>query len=360
MVQGVRIEKSHIVDVNPATGDEIARVKVSTTAEVDACITAAKRIQPTWAALGLPERTELVRLACQRIGDIDGLATLITKEMGKTLRESEEEVADNADKDEYCQLVMQANEPEAHGGSVIVRHPHGVVSICAPWNYPVEEIVLLSIPALIAGNAVVIKPSEVVPLAGAEVAGAFIAGLNDRFAGLVGLVQGDGAVGSYLVAHPDVDMCAFTGSTATGEKILEVARHERYPAPAHTALALPALAFGLSLPHPPPLSPAAPADLAFPFCSNRAPAAHSSAWCWSAEARTPWWSWETLTWPRSSVISHQPSAISNQSWLQPGWQRHSPLLSAAYCTLTTHNSQAAKDAVDFSLANCGQVPLRYS
>eukprot|EP00966_Prymnesium_polylepis_P065284 1515260-Prymnesium_polylepis.1 len=113
---------------------------------------------------------------------------------------------------------MRANEPEVHGGSVIVRHPHGVVSICAPWNFPVEEIVLLSIPALIAGNAVVIKPSEVVPLSGAEVAGALMAGLNAKFAGLVSLVQGDGAVGSYLVAHADVDMCAFTGSTATGEK----------------------------------------------------------------------------------------------------------------------------------------------
>jgi len=221
MVQGVRIESGRIVDVNPATGDEIARVQVSTLAEVDVCIATAKAVQPAWAAVPLAERTELVRLACRRIGDIEGLAALITKEMGKTLKEAEEEVADNADKDEYCELVMRANEPEVHGGSVIVRHPHGVVSICAPWNFPVEEIVLLSIPALIAGNAVVIKPSEVVPLSGAEVAGALMAGLNAKFAGLVSLVQGDGAVGSYLVAHADVDMCAFTGSTATGEKILE-------------------------------------------------------------------------------------------------------------------------------------------
>ena len=61
----------------------------------------------------------------------------------------------------YCDLVQQANAPEIDGGSMIVRHPHGVVAVCAPWNYPVEEIVLLCVPALIAGNSVVVKPSEV-------------------------------------------------------------------------------------------------------------------------------------------------------------------------------------------------------
>ena len=129
----------------------------------------------------------------------DALARLITQEMGKTLGEAQAEVADNADMDEYISLVKEANEPEVHGGSVIVRHAHGIVSICAPWNYPVEEIVLLSIPALIAGNAIVVKPSEVVPLSGEFVVSAIMGGLNDRFPGLVSLLQGDGDVGSYLV-----------------------------------------------------------------------------------------------------------------------------------------------------------------
>lgn len=165
MVQGVKIEAGQIVDVNPATNAVIEKVKVSTRAEVDAAVAAAKKAQPSWAARSLAERTALVKAAVKRIGaDKARLAKLITLEMGKTLRESEEEVDDNADnKDEYCDLVAAANAPEAHGGSVIVRHPHGVVSICAPWNYPVEEIVLLSIPALIAGNAIVVKPSEVAP-----------------------------------------------------------------------------------------------------------------------------------------------------------------------------------------------------
>ena len=166
-----------------------------------------------------------MRLAIRRIAESgsDALARLITQEMGKTLGEAQAEVADNADMDEYISLVKEANEPEVHGGSVIVRHAHGVVSICAPWNYPVEEIVLLSIPALIAGNAIVVKPSEVVPLSGEFVVAAIMGGLNDRFPGLVSLLQGDGDVGSYLVQHPDVHMAAFTGSTATGAKILQAA-----------------------------------------------------------------------------------------------------------------------------------------
>ena len=124
---------------------------------------------------------------------------------------------------------MAANEPIVHSGNVIMRHPHGVVSICAPWNYPIEEIVLLAVAALNAGNAVVIKPSEVVPLSSGAVAKCLMEGLNSIQPGLVSLVQGDGDIGSYLVSHPGVDMCAFTGSTATGTKILQAASQSLKP-----------------------------------------------------------------------------------------------------------------------------------
>jgi len=225
MVQGVSIEKGYIVNINPATGEAIQpKVKVSTNAEVDAAVAAAGKAQAAWTQRSLAERTELVKKAVKEIGvDKAGLARQITIEMGKTLAESEEEVDDNADKDDYCELVRQANEPEIHGGSVIHRHAHGVVSVCAPWNYPIEEIVLLAVPALIAGNAIVVKPSEVVPLSSGAVVRCLMKSLNAAQPGLVGLVQGDGSVGSYLVAHPGVHMCAFTGSTATGAKILQAA-----------------------------------------------------------------------------------------------------------------------------------------
>ena len=191
MVQGVKIENGYIVNVNPATGALIEpRVKVSTHAEVDAAVAAARKAQVAWAARSLAERTALVKMAVKNIGkDKAGLARMITTEMGKTIPESEEEVDDNADKDEYCDLVREANEPEIHGGSVIHRHPHGVVSICAPWNYPIEEIVLLAVPSLIAGNAVVVKPSEVVPLSSGAVVQCLMDGLNPVQPGLVELLH---------------------------------------------------------------------------------------------------------------------------------------------------------------------------
>ena len=104
--------------------------------------------------------------------------------------------------------------PERHGTCILVRHAHGVVSIIAPWNYPIEEVLNLALPALIAGNAAIIKPSEVTPLSSGATVECLTRGLELHAPGLLHLVQGDGALGAYLVSHPGVDMCAFTGSSA--------------------------------------------------------------------------------------------------------------------------------------------------
>jgi len=206
----------------------IQRVKMSRRDDVDKAVASAGIAQKAWAATSLATRTTLVRAAARAVGsDRDGLAKMITTEMGKILTEAEEEVDGILAKDEYCDLVSKANEPEVHAGnSVIVRHPHGVVAVCAPWNYPVEEIVLLCIPALIAGNTVVVKPSEVAPLSGAMACEAMQSVLPD---GVVNLVQGDGSIGTYLVAHPGVAMVGFTGSTAVGTKILKAASETLKP-----------------------------------------------------------------------------------------------------------------------------------
>jgi len=232
MVQGVLIEDGHLVNINPSTGERIEpRVKVFDNADVDAAVAAARAAQPEWAARSLAERTRRVREAVAAIGaDRPALARTITSEMGKTLKEAEEEVDCAAGKDEYCELVREANEPEIYGGSVLVRQPHGVVSICSPWNYPVDEILILAVPALIAGNAIVIKPSEVTPLCGAAAARCLTDGLGALHPGLVGLVQGDGAAGAYLVGHAGVDMCCLTGSSATGARILQAAAASLKPA----------------------------------------------------------------------------------------------------------------------------------
>ena len=93
MVQGVVIENGHIIDTNPATGAIIQRVRVSTNAEVDKAVAAARTAQPSWNARPLHERTALVKQACAALaGKRQQLAKLITSEMGKTLAESLEEV----------------------------------------------------------------------------------------------------------------------------------------------------------------------------------------------------------------------------------------------------------------------------
>ena len=223
MVQGVAIEDGCIVDTNPATGEVVARVPVSTPAQVDAAIAAAKASQPAWNLIPLAQRIEKLKAACSSLASQkEELATLITTEMGKVKSEALEEMDGAADKDAFLDLIMEANKPQQIENGLVVREPHGVVAVCSPWNFPADEGLLLALPALAAGNTVVIKPSEVVPLIGAKVAGALIAGLPE---GVVQLVQGDGAVGAALVAG-DVQMIGMTGSTATGKQIMESAAQD--------------------------------------------------------------------------------------------------------------------------------------
>ena len=102
----------------------------------------------------------------------------------------------------------------------MVRQPLGVVVVLSPGNVPASEIILLALPALALGNAVLVKPSEVAPETGrriVETLGKALPSLH-----ILQLAQGDGAVGSQLVQHTDVQMVTLTGSSATGKKILSM------------------------------------------------------------------------------------------------------------------------------------------
>ena len=227
MVQGVVAEDGCIVDVNPSTGALIAKVPCSTAAEVDRAVVAARTAQPTWQECGLPQRHELIAGALLKLkdrqGGLDGLAELISLEMGKVLSEAKDEVAGAVDKDHFLKLVRAANEDELIDeatGTTMVRDPHGVVAVISPWNFPADEILLLALPALMAGNTVIVKPSEVTPLVGKAV----VESLQETLPpGVLGLLQGDGEVGKLLVAHKGIDMIGFTGSCATGRSIMAAA-----------------------------------------------------------------------------------------------------------------------------------------
>ena len=228
MVQGVQIKEGIIQNINPATGQLIEPfVAVTSPSELADAIQTANDAQLAWGDVALSERIASLRKAMGNVGNYaDELRDLITKEMGKVTSEAKLEV-DNAValKDKWLDLIEEANQDvhlgsgkEGEPESIIVRDPFGVVVVLSPWNFPVGEIPLLVLPALAAGNAVIVKPSEVTPLCGALVCKAMAEMLPD---GVLQVVQGDGIVGEQLITSPDVHMVAMTGSSATGKKILE-------------------------------------------------------------------------------------------------------------------------------------------
>jgi acyl-CoA reductase-like NAD-dependent aldehyde dehydrogenase len=224
MVQGVVIEDGCLINTNPATGEVISRVKCSLPDEIDVMVADANLAQKEWAAKSAEDRVQLLRDGLKAIAptstSADKLATLMVQEMGKPLKEAKEEMDFAGSKDEYMDILLKELQPQTFGNSLVVRDPYGVVVIMSPWNYPVDEILLLALPSLASGNTVIVKPSEVVPETGALLVRIFQSFLP---AGVLQCAQGDGTVGKQLVAHPDIHMVAMTGSSATGRKILESA-----------------------------------------------------------------------------------------------------------------------------------------
>ena len=223
MVQGVLIDDENcLVNTNPATGEVISRVKCTTPEELGEIIDTAKTSQKEWRKKSLEDRIEIMKDCVKELAALsDPLIQLIVQEMGKPIDEAKEEVAEGVEGlDEYFDILLESIRPKSYGNSTVVRHPYGVVAIMSPWNFPLGEILLLLWPSLASGNTVIVKPSEVVPETGALL----VEALQKRLPpGVVQLAQGSGSVGASLVAHPDIDLVAMTGSSATGKKILEAA-----------------------------------------------------------------------------------------------------------------------------------------
>ena len=229
MVQGVLIEDGVIQNINPATGELIEpSVSVTSPEQLGDIISLANESQPSWGDKSLSERIEAIRQGLLAVEPIaDELASVITQEMGKISAEANLEVSNAiALKGSWLDMVKEANEDVHLGGgeegkaeSVIIRDPLGVVAVISPWNFPAGEIPFLAIPALAAGNAVIVKPSEVTPLSGELFCRALASSLPE---GVLQVVQGDGKIGEQLVSSDDIHMVAMTGSTATGKKIMNV------------------------------------------------------------------------------------------------------------------------------------------
>jgi aldehyde dehydrogenase (NAD+) len=211
--------------VNPATGKVIAAIPAGSATEVDAAVAAARAAFPGWSATPLEERTAVVRGISESLeARREEIAATVTAEMGSPIRFSRAVQAGLPPVTSAGVAGVAADFPwtEEIGNSLVVREPVGVVGAITPWNYPLHQIVAKVAPALLGGNTVVLKPSEIAPLTAgilAEAAGA--AGLP---AGVFNIVHGTGRVaGEAIAGHPGVDMVSFTGSTRAGKRVSVVA-----------------------------------------------------------------------------------------------------------------------------------------
>jgi acyl-CoA reductase-like NAD-dependent aldehyde dehydrogenase len=223
MPQGVVIDPTDncLLNRNPATGELISRVRCNSVEELDVMIQKSKVALESWSQLSSFDRISFLTKGLMKIEECrEDFIDLIVKEMGKPIAQANEEMDGAIEKKgEYMELLLQAQSSEQHGTSLVVRQPYGVVIVLSPWNFPVDEILLLTLPALAAGNTVLVKPSEVTPECGALLVGKCLASVLPP--DVIQLAQGDGTVvGPYLVSHPLVDMIAMTGSSATGKAIL--------------------------------------------------------------------------------------------------------------------------------------------
>ncbi|SOC10970.1 aldehyde dehydrogenase (NAD+) [Ureibacillus xyleni] len=218
----------YIPVVNPANGEKLATVPLSTKSEVDQAVVAAKKAQKQWALVPAPKRAEfLYEIGFKLKEKKEHLARILTKEMGKVIEEARGEVQEGIDMAFYMagegrRLFGETTPSElADKFAMSVRAPIGVVGLITPWNFPIAIATWKSFPAIIAGNTVVWKPSIETPLMAYEMAKIFEeVGLPN---GVANVVFGTGPnVGSAMVEHPDVKVISFTGSNATGSKVAEL------------------------------------------------------------------------------------------------------------------------------------------
>ena len=228
---------TELVSYEPATGAELWRGEAATQAGVDAAVRTARAAFPAWAATPLAQRIVIAETYARAVqADGDAFARLIARETGKPLWDCRGEVASTAGK-VAISITAQAERAgetmrEVDGVVQAIRHrPHGVLAVLGPYNFPAHLPNGQIVPALLAGNTVVFKPSELTPAVAERMAGLWAkAGLPQ---GVLSVVQGGGEVGRAMAGHPDIDGLLFTGSAHTGAALAR-----QFAATPHKILAL--------------------------------------------------------------------------------------------------------------------------
>jgi betaine-aldehyde dehydrogenase len=216
--------------VDPATGRTIHTYELAGPADVDAAVAAARDARPGWAGATPGERSEaLHRFAAVLADQAEDLAGAESLQCGKPIRLSTGfDVPGTIDNTAFFAGAARHLEGQSAGEysgdhtSYVRREPIGTVGSIAPWNYPLQMAAWKVLPAIAAGNTIVLKPAEITPLTSLMFAQAATeAGVPD---GVVNIVSGAGRdAGEHLVGHPDIDMTSFTGSTAVGKRVARIA-----------------------------------------------------------------------------------------------------------------------------------------
>jgi acyl-CoA reductase-like NAD-dependent aldehyde dehydrogenase len=238
MATDLQIASRRIVSLNPATGEVLREIECAGELEVSRAVERSRAAQPAWAELGIRRRIEILRnFQAGLYARKSEIAAVITREAGKPVAEAlVTEVLVVLDAARF--LIHNAwnllrDEPVPHANIVtklktgwLVREPHGVIGIISPWNYPFSIPSTETLAALVAGNAVVLKPSELTPVVALELASLLHdAGVPED---VFQVVVGEGPAGAALLASA-IDKLVFTGSVTTGKRIAAAAAERLVP-----------------------------------------------------------------------------------------------------------------------------------
>ena len=223
LIDGELVTTANVLDVvNPANEQVIGQVPSCGAAELDRAVAAARRAFKTWSKTPVDDRRVVIqKMAAAIDANFEELYRLLTAEQGKPHQQAQFEIGG-------CSAMMNAqstltleetiNEDSDERLSRTRRVPVGVVGGIVPWNFPVLMAVQKIAPAILSGCTIVLKPSPFTPLTTLK----FAELIKDIVpAGVVNIITGEDALGPMITAHPDIDKITFTGSTATGKKIME-------------------------------------------------------------------------------------------------------------------------------------------
>lgn len=225
--------RDYFETVNPATQEVLAEVASGGAADVNAAVAAAKDAFPAWAGLPAPERAKLIRKLGDLIAaEVPQIAATETRDTGQVIAQTGKALIPRAADNFYyfaemCTRVDGHTYPTPTHLNYTLFHPVGVCALISPWNVPFMTSTWKVAPALAFGNTAVLKMSELSPLTAARLGElALEAGIP---AGVLNVVHGFGKqAGEPLCAHPDVRAISFTGSTATGNRIVQAAGLKKF------------------------------------------------------------------------------------------------------------------------------------